>query len=339
MKNLSEIINRFKEINVLVVGDVMMDEFVWGEVTRISPEAPVPIVEVVSQSFIPGGAANVANNIMSLGGKVALIGVIGNDGIGRKLSFELGIKHISVDKLVVDYERPTILKSRIIASQQQIVRVDKELRKPIGEEIEAKVIANIEEQMAEVNIIVISDYGKGVITKNLVEKIVNLSQRDHKKVIVDPKVENYLEYKEITLITPNLKEASEMSKINIKSLEDLVAAGDKILNDLSCKVAVITRGKEGMSIFEKEKTAIHIPTIAKEVYDVAGAGDTVVSVMALALALDLDFVNAAILANCAAGIVVGKTGTATVTPLELTANIETISQLRSVVAKQRGNGQ
>lgn len=338
MENLPEIVKKFKETNILVIGDVMMDEYVWGKVSRISPEAPVPIVSVSSQSFVPGGAANVANNIRALNGKVHLIGVIGNDGIGRKLSFELGIKQIAVDRLIVDHERPTILKTRIIASNQQVVRVDKELRKQIGEEVEARIIANIEEVIPEVNIVVISDYGKGVITEKLINNVVSLSKKYQKKVILDPKVENYNIYKEVTLITPNHKEACEMLRTNIDTIEDLNNAGRQILENLNCEAVIITRGKDGMSIFERGKPAIHMPTIAREVFDVAGAGDTVVSVIALALALNLDFVNAAILANCAAGIVVGKIGTATVAPEELIENVEIAQRLKTEIEKQKNNG-
>ncbi|MDI6785640.1 MAG: D-glycero-beta-D-manno-heptose-7-phosphate kinase, partial [bacterium] len=337
MEHLPDTIKQFKETNTLIIGDVMMDEYVWGEVSRISPEAPVPVVDVSSQSFVPGGAANVANNIRALNGKVHLIGVIGNDGIGRKLSFELGIKQIAVDRLIVDHERPTILKTRIIASNQQIVRVDKELKKRIAEEIEAEIIAKIEEVIPEVNVIVISDYGKGVITEKLISNVVSLSRKYQKKVILDPKVENYNIYKEVTLITPNQKEAREMLRTNISTLEDLNKAGHQILEDLNCEVSIITRGKDGMSIFERGKSPIHIPTIAREVFDVAGAGDTVVAVIALALALDLTFVNAALLANCAAGIVVGKVGTATVSPNELVENVEAVQRLELEIEKQKNN--
>lgn len=337
MENLSEIVKKFNETNTLIIGDVMMDEYVWGEASRLSPEAPVPVVNISSQSFVPGGAANVANNIRALNGKVHLIGVIGNDGIGRKLSFELGIKQIAVDRLIVDHERPTILKTRIIASNQQVVRVDKELKKQIAEEVEARIIAKIEEVIPEINVIVISDYGKGVITEKLINNVVSLSKRYQKKVILDPKVENYSIYKEITLVTPNHKEACEILRTNINTLEDLNNAGNQILENLNCEAVIITRGKDGMSIFERGKSPIHIPTIAREVFDVAGAGDTVVSVIALALALNLDFVNAAILANCAAGIVVGKIGTATVTPNELIENIEMVQRLKMEVEKQKNN--
>lgn len=322
MRDLIEVISNFKNNKVLVVGDVMVDEFVWGSVSRISPEAPVPVVDVASETFTPGGAGNVVNNIHSLGGEVFVAGVIGEDKVGERLVNELRNKGINVEGLIVDGERPTTLKTRIIAHSQQVVRVDREKREAISGYITGQILNYVRKVLPEIGALVLSDYGKGVITPRLLEEIIPLARRNDKIIVVDPKVGNYLNYKYTTVICPNKAEASALTKMEIRDEESLQEVGLQILRDLECDAVLITRGEEGMSLFESEGSVVHIPTVAREVYDVTGAGDTVVSTLALALSSGANMQEASILANYAAGVVVGEVGTATVTPAELKSEVE-----------------
>lgn len=322
MKEFEPIISRFDEAKVLLVGDVMVDEFIWGDVSRISPEAPVPVVKVTRETFVPGGAANVAANIASLGGKVFVTSVIGDDLNAERLRDEFLRRGINTDGLVVDSSRPTTLKTRIIAHSQQVVRVDRESKKEIGQTIIQRVFDQILQFLEEIEILVISDYGKGVITPDLLARLIPLAREKGIPSIVDPKLKNYLSYKGINIITPNQNEAASFVKREIESDVDLVEIGREILSTLGCIAVLITRGERGMSLFEENGAITHIPTMAREVYDVTGAGDTVVGVLALSLASGAGIVEAATLANYAAGIVVGEVGTATVSQEELRRAIE-----------------
>jgi D-beta-D-heptose 7-phosphate kinase/D-beta-D-heptose 1-phosphate adenosyltransferase len=321
-KGLKEIISLFKDSSVLVVGDVMLDEFVWGTVERISPEAPIPVVNVNHEVFIPGAAANVASNIHSLGGRGILAGVIGEDMEGGRLKEELKKRGIDCDGLFVDSSRPTTLKTRVIAHSQQVVRVDREERGWISEPMTKNISDYIGSHIREVDVVVVSDYGKGVITKELLDGLLHLARREGKRVVVDPYVENFLMYKGVSIITPNKGEASGLVKRSIRSEDELVAVGREIKRTLGCEAVIITRGEEGMSLFLEDEDPIHIPTMAREVYDVTGAGDTVVSVLALALGCGATILDAARLANLAAGVVVGKVGTATLAVEELVMTID-----------------
>lgn len=315
---LLKLISLLKKQTVLVVGDTMLDKFIWGKVVRISPEAPVPVVEVTKETEVLGGAANVANNITALGGKAFIVSAIGEDITGKTLIEMLSEKNINYDYLVYSSHRPTIIKTRIIAASQQVVRVDKEVKGIFERSTELKIIKNIEETIPKANAVIISDYGKGVVSPIVLKKTIALARKYKIPVTVDPKIDHFKKYKKITTMTPNEKEAIEgMGLKNIKIDKDIAVLGKKILKTLGSNSVVITRGEKGMTLIEPNNKITNIPTRAKEVYDVTGAGDTVISTMTLALAAKADLLSAAEIANFAAGIVVGKVGTATTNPQEL----------------------
>jgi D-beta-D-heptose 7-phosphate kinase/D-beta-D-heptose 1-phosphate adenosyltransferase len=315
---LLNLIDSFKKQSILVVGDTMIDKFIWGEVRRISPEAPVPIIEITKETQALGGAANVANNIAALGAKVYIVTTIGNDLEGKVLLDMFKDRGINVNYLVCDEKRPTIVKSRIIAVSQQLVRVDKEIKVQLERCTENKLISNIEALIPKVNAVVISDYGKGVVCQKVLKKTIALGKKYKIPVTVDPKEEHFKKYKKVTTITPNEKEAiAGMNAKNIKTDLDVANLGKRILKTLNSESVVITRGEKGMTLIKPNNKITNIPTRAKEVYDVTGAGDTVISIMTLALAAKSDLFTAAEIANFAAGIVVAKLGTATTTSEEL----------------------
>lgn len=316
LKRAASLIDGFKRARILVVGDLIMDHFIWGRVRRISPEAPVPVVEVTSESLLLGGSANVVNNIHSLGGKSLVTGVIGRDDDGRRLIKALKDKGISADGIIVDAKRPTTIKTRVIAHSQQVVRFDREKKDRIEPESSVRVLSYIRKAVKSVDLVVISDYAKGLITDTLVEETRDICGSLGKPIAVDPKVEHFDYYRGVTVVTPNNVEASQASGVDITDDASLHRAGEVLFNKLGCGALLITRGENGMSLFEADSET-HIPTVAKEVFDVSGAGDTVIGTLALALASGADFKEAAVLANFAAGVVVGKVGTATLTPEEL----------------------
>lgn len=316
-KRAVAILNNFKKAAVLVIGDLVMDHFVWGKVRRISPEAPVPVVEVSSESFMLGGAANVVNNIHSLGGKVLVCGVVGRDEMGKKLVHELRLKGISSDGVIVEDGRPTSVKTRVIAHSQQVVRFDREKKDKVHLDTVKTIMDYVSEKINSFDSIIISDYAKGVISEELVEEVIALAKKKDKPVAVDPKVSHFDFYKYATIVTPNNDEASKASGIEIENEAGLLRAGEVLLNKLGSDAVLITRGEHGMSLFENNGEITHIPTVAKEVYDVSGAGDTVIGTVALSMASGASLKEAAVISNFAAGIVVGKIGTATVTPKEL----------------------
>ncbi|MEK7773114.1 MAG: D-glycero-beta-D-manno-heptose-7-phosphate kinase [Deltaproteobacteria bacterium] len=316
LKRAASLIDGFKRARILVVGDLIMDHFIWGRVRRISPEAPVPVVEVTSESLLLGGGANVVNNIHSLGGKSLVTGVIGGDDDGKRLIKALKDKGISADGIIADAKRPTTIKTRVIAHSQQVVRFDREKKDRIEPESFARVLSYIRKTVKSVDLVVISDYAKGLITDTLVEETRDICGSLGKPVAVDPKVEHFDYYRGVTVVTPNNVEASQASGVDITDDASLHRAGEVLFNKLGCGALLITRGENGMSLFEAD-CETHIPTVAKEVFDVSGAGDTVIGTLALALASGADFKEAAVLANFAAGVVVGKVGTATLTPEEL----------------------
>jgi len=291
-KRAVAILNNFKKAAVLVIGDLVMDHFVWGKVRRISPEAPVPVVEVSSESFMLGGAANVVNNIHSLGG-------------------------ISSDGVIVEDGRPTSVKTRVIAHSQQVVRFDREKKEKVHLDTVKTIMDYVSEKINSFDSIIISDYAKGVISEELVEEVIALAKKKDKPIAVDPKVSHFDFYKYATIVTPNNDEASMASGIEIENEAGLLRAGEVLLNKLGSDAVLITRGEHGMSLFENNGEITHIPTVAKEVYDVSGAGDTVIGTVALSMASGASLKEAAVISNFAAGIVVGKIGTATVTPKEL----------------------
>lgn len=320
---LLSMIPKLQKKAILVVGDTMVDKFIWGKVSRISPEAPVPVVEVSSDTETLGGAGNVASNITSLGATAYLITVIGNDVNGVNMRNMLREKNINHEFVVVDKNRPTTIKTRIIASHQQVVRVDREVKGTFSSATENMIIKNIETIIPKVDGIIISDYAKGIIVPKVLKKIITLARKNNIPVTVDPKVENFKQYKYITCMTPNTKEATEgMNAKNINTDQDIALLGKRILKLLKSESILITRGEKGMTLVEKNNKITNIPTRAKEVYDVTGAGDTVIATMTLALSAKFDFVSSAEIANFAAGFVVAKVGTATITSKELEETIK-----------------
>ena len=318
-KELISVLDNFKGKKILVIGDIMLDKSIWGDVTRISPEAPVQVVNVDKETYAPGGAANTANNISALGGDVSVVGVVGNDSAREKLLEELRKKKINTEGIVVSEERPTIQKIRVMGKGQQLLRVDYEDDSEISKDVRGKIFDKIKKIIDSVDAIIISDYAKGIVTKALFYDIMRIAA--NKIIVVDPKTKYAIHYKGVTLVTPNNYEAGVMANIEIKNKEDLVKAGKKLLESLQSNI-LITRGEKGMSLFEKDGNITEIETKAKEVYDVTGAGDTVVAVATIAMASGASVKDAALLANYAAGIVVGKLGTATVSISELKKAIE-----------------
>jgi len=318
-----KIVGRFKANSVMVVGDIMLDHFIWGKVTRISPEAPVPVVDINNESLMLGGAANVLNNVVSLGGGALIAGVIGHDDMGRRLVHELRELGVSTDGLIVEETRPTTVKTRVIAHSQQVVRFDRENRIGIGNKTEKLLLEYVRSKADEIGGLIVSDYAKGVVTARLIRELVALSQKHGFVISVDPKVGNFGHYKGVTVVTPNNAEASQAAGIDISDDKTLQAAGNKLLEKFKSRAVLITRGEHGMSLFEKGKKPVHIPTVAKDVYDVTGAGDTVIAVFTLAMASGASMAEAAMIANQAAGIVVGEVGTATVSADELVRAIKT----------------
>jgi len=314
---LEKILSRFSKVKILVVGDIMMDRFIWGKVSRISPEAPVPVVAVEKETFLLGGAANVVNNINSLGGKVSLCGVVGDDEMGEKIIKELTEMRIGLHGTFVEEGRQTTTKTRIIAHHQQLVRIDRETADHPRISTSRILSEFLKKNIENFDGIILSDYGKGLLTKELIRATIRRVREIKKFIMVDPKLKNFFYYKGATVVTPNVAEASAASGILINDLSSLKRAGRRLLKKLGCDVLVITRGEEGIAIFEPHQEPFLVPTVAKEVYDVTGAGDTVIGTMALALGTGARVIEAAKLANYAAGIVVGKIGTATVNRTEL----------------------
>lgn len=304
--------------NVLVIGDVIIDHFIWGKVSRISPEAPVPVVDVREENLLLGGAANVLNNIYSLGGTATLCGVIGDDAMADRLEMLLQQLPSPVGGIFRLTDRPTMVKTRVVAHNQQVVRFDREKRKPLVEGDRKKIEQFLDANLGQFDAIVISDYDKGLISAELMDFLRRrIEAGPAVPLIVDPKPGRLPLFRKVSIVTPNNREAELLAGMEITDADSLTEAAGKLLADLQCEAVLITRGEEGMALMERGKQIISIPTKAKEVYDVTGAGDTVVAVLALGLAAGLDYRQAALLANYAAGIVVGKVGTATTSITEL----------------------
>ncbi len=302
--------------NILVVGDIILDEYLWGNVRGISPEGPVPVVEIRHQTYAPGGASNVAANIASLGGNVELVGVVGVDIQATKLLELLSQKpHIS-PHLFSCQDRPTTTKTRIIAHSQQMLRTDREERHPIPQETEDNILTCVQNQLDTIHACILSDYAKGVLTENLLQSLISLCKQANIPVIVDPKGHRYSRYRGATVVTPNTIEAN-LAAGNFEGDMTIEQVADRLQGEIGAGTLLITRGAEGMALFRQNASAIHIPAQARTVYDVTGAGDTVVAVLALLLSIGMDMEAAARMANYAAGIVVGKVGTACVELEEL----------------------
>jgi D-beta-D-heptose 7-phosphate kinase/D-beta-D-heptose 1-phosphate adenosyltransferase len=317
VNELTKYIGRFPATNILVIGDIILDEYIWGDVSRISPEAPVPVVAVQEETKMFGGAANVINNICSLGGKSILCGVIGDDETGREIVEKLESLGQATNGIISEKERRTSIKTRVVAHNQQVVRFDKESRKEIGPDSVKRILGFIREVMDSLDAVIVADYGKGVISGELMNEIRKLLKKSDITRSVDPKTENFTYYESIDLMTPNHHEAGAFCRLEIVNEETLIKAGTQIIQELNCRSVLITQGKDGMTLFEKGGDISHIPTVARQVFDVTGAGDTVISTLCLSLASGMDLKSAAVISNFAAGIVVGEVGTSTVSAEEL----------------------
>ena len=303
--------NKFKKIKVLVLGDLMIDEYVWGSVDRISPEAPVPVVSVNNTSYTLGGAGNVVNNLVSMGASVSIAGTVGTGETGKILIKKLHEFKVDIKGLIEEPYRATTRKTRIIASNQQMLRIDHETTQEIKQETFDKLKQVLSVKIPLVDFVIISDYAKGLITEKIVKFVVDLSKKHKVLTIADPKGLDFSKYKNVSILTPNQKEAALASNIEINSIDDLFIAGKKLLDQINLEKLLITCGKDGMVLFEHDKEPFTIKSEARQVFDVSGAGDTVISILGLALASGASFKQSALAANSAAGIVVGKVGTAT----------------------------
>ena len=315
-----QLVGGFSGKRIIVLGDVMLDQFIWGKVQRISPEAPVPVVDVSSETFMLGGAANVAANVRALDGEPLLIGIIGKDSAASQVLTLLRKYRIESTGLLAD-NRPTTLKTRIMAHNQQIVRADRESRAPVPAELTASFAAAFVKWLPGTSAVVVSDYDKGLIKRELLSLVLPEAKRAGIPVFLDPKVQHADYYRPITLITPNHRETELLTGMSIDDQAQLEEAGRRLLQKFECPYALITRGEQGMSLFSKGKSR-HFPTFAREVFDVTGAGDTVIATLSLATAAGAGMEEASVLANHAAGLVVGKLGIATISRQELLSDFD-----------------
>ena len=337
-----------KKPNILVIGDLMIDHYLWGSCDRISPEAPVQVVNVKKESSVLGGAGNVINNLVTLGSVVDVISVIGNDSVANELKSLLEKIDVPTSNLVVENNRKTSKKSRLIASQQQVLRYDMESIDDINENSHKQIIQTLEKNIDKYSSIILSDYGKGVLTTNLTKEIIKIANKNSIKVLVDPKGKDYSKYKGSYTLTPNKKEAMEATNIDIKDENSLIEALKSLKTQCSLEVSLVTLSEQGIAIFDDELTIK--PTVAREVYDVTGAGDTVIASIAFALGNNLDIKDAIYFANLAAGVVVGKIGSATTTLDEIyeyeyslhksnsTSHIKTFDEIKTLASKLHNQG-
>jgi D-beta-D-heptose 7-phosphate kinase/D-beta-D-heptose 1-phosphate adenosyltransferase len=319
------IIKKFSGVSILVIGDVMLDEYIEGSIERISPEAPIPVVTIFNRAADRrlGGAANVFNNLSSLGGRnVFMCGIIGDDAAGDAIKRQLHARGAEIEGLVVEPGRPTTVKTRIIAHNQQVVRLDREERTPISRQSRQKVIDYVQDKLSTVDALIVSDYEKGLINEPLLREIIARALRRGIVVAVDPKFSNFRHFKKVTIVVPNIKEARAFARHEIESPEDVLAAARYILKALACEYVLIKKGEQGMTLMDRRGNAVSIPTAALEVYDVTGAGDTVISSLVLAQSAGATWEEAARIANVAAGIAVSHLGTTTVELRELQNRIQ-----------------
>ncbi len=313
-QRLSEIFNSFKGKRIAVVGDLMIDRYFWGTVSRISPEAPVPVVEVTEESNRLGGAANVANNIASLGGIPIMVGVVGNDNGAEILRQLVQQRGFPTTGIIVDESRPTTIKSRVIAQDHHVVRIDQEVKSDINSVVQERILLMLKDNISTIDGIILEDYNKGVLTKDLIANIIQLAQQKGVIVTVDQKFNNFFEYKNVTVFKPNKKETEEALGIRIQSLEDCRKAAADMQQRLNADNILLTLGEKGMMLYEKDGTATHVGTNARKVADVSGAGDTVIATLTMALVARAGIREAAALANIAGGIVCGEVGIVPIDP-------------------------
>ncbi len=328
---LIDILDRVHAVRVLVLGDVMLDRFVYGSVVRVSPEAPIPVLEVSRSLDSAGGAANVARNVAGMGASVTLIGVTGDDPWAADLRTQIGVAATIDAHLIVDSSRPTTVKTRYVADGQQVLRADREVRAPLGPEVESRLLAQFRESLRHADVVVLSDYAKGVLSDRVTAAAIRAAREANKPVIVDPKAKDLRKYSGATVLTPNRLELQTACGFDCASDDSVESAARSFLDGAVCESMVVTRGKDGMSVVGRGAAAVHLRTMARQVFDVSGAGDTAVAAMSLGLAAGADIVAASTLANLAAGIVVGKLGTAVVTASEL------IEQLTPLNARSGDN--
>ncbi|MBI1871463.1 MAG: D-glycero-beta-D-manno-heptose-7-phosphate kinase [Chlamydiae bacterium] len=319
-----KILSSFKNAKVFVVGDLILDCFVWGKVRRISPEAPVPVVEVERDSFVPGGAANVAHNMCALGAKVWLAGIVGKDDEGKRLLTQLKERGMMTETIRVDSSRSTSLKTRVVAHHQQVVRIDREVLSELKEDYLKKILNDFKRLSPSMDALVIEDYGKGVVTQALVSQLILIAKDRSIPVAVDPKKGHLLDYQGISFTTPNLEEAAYFAGVEDGKEVSVEEIGKILLEKWQCQAVLVTLGEKGMCLFEKDKNPYFIPTQAREVYDVSGAGDTVIGTFVLSVIGGAHFKEAAQLANLSAGIVVGKLGTAVVFKDEIEKELDNV---------------
>lgn len=315
--HFSDLVNRAAEIEVLCVGDIMLDRFIYGSVDRISPEAPIPVMRIKREDSMLGGAGNVVRNLLSLGANARFCGLVGEDEAGRTVAGLLNESDHCTANLLLDENRPTSIKTRFMAAQQQMLRADCEETHPLSEQLQNDLLLDVAEGLSEVQVMVLSDYGKGVLEGDIAQDLINLAKKASIPVVVDPKGTDYSKYRGATLVTPNRKELHEASRLPCDSDESIVAAARLIIETCGIENVLATRSQDGMTLVTSTGNVVHLPTEAREVFDVSGAGDTVVATLAMALGLKADLSDGAELANIAAGIVVAKVGTATVYGEEL----------------------
>lgn len=310
---MMNLIEKISKVRVLVVGDVMLDRYWWGDVSRVSPEAPVPIVDLKKISSTVGGAANVAANIAGLGAEAFLVGVVGDDEEADALLENLAAKNVSTDFLVKSSERCTTVKTRIIAHHQQLARIDREVKDDLGTEDQENVWRLVLNLLNTVEVVVVSDYGKGVVSENLLSRLIKTCRKLGRIILIDPKGKNYSKYRGATMLTPNRFEAAEACGSESYNQSLIEENGNYLLKQLSLKYLLITQGEDGMTLFEKDREAVHLPVESKNVYDVTGAGDTVIACLAAAAAAGASFLESAEFANRAAGLVIEQIGTTAIT--------------------------
>jgi len=326
-----EILKGFSNQKILVIGDLYLDEYLWGKMTSISLEAPVPVIELLTQEFTPGASANTANGVKALGGKVSLSGVIGNDYHGGVLMNLLKERGIEREGIFIDSSRPTTTKTKILSGgfhspKQQVLRIDHESINYISPKLENKILSYLKDKISDFDALIISDYSNGVVTKRVLREISELSKK-YSKIIIGDSRDNIIDFKGFTLIAPNDVEASTPLKTNIVDKRSLLRVGKTLLGKVKAEAVLITRGEKGMSLFEAEGRVSHIPTAATEVFDVTGAGDTVTAAVTIALSSGASFIEASLLSNYAAGVVVKKVGTATVSKEELEEELESLEKV------------
>ena len=312
-----EIIDKFRGLNVLIVGDVMLDRYWWGTVDRISPEAPVPVVRLGNNTHVPGGAANVASNVAGLGARPILVGIVGNDDAAAVLPSSLESFGVPGGHIISIPGRRTTVKTRIVAHGQQVIRLDQETDSEISGDDEDVVLSSLAALLPTADIVITSDYAKGFLTQRILRELIAMARESGKSVIVDPKGKDYSKYDGASLLTPNRREAADAAGLEMNTGDVVSVAGSKLLAERSFDALLITQGEDGMTLFESDREPFHLRALAREVYDVTGAGDTVIATFAVASAAGADRQEAAKLANIAARIVVGQIGTTSITAEEL----------------------